>query len=85
MRIALRDNDRYDWKPSAPVYLHRGTRDDIVPFFSAMMAYESMMAEVGTVSLYPYLGKNHYEPVNTELRRPRTAAVRSARLPVHLR
>lgn len=64
MRIALRDNDRYDWKPLAPVFLHHGTHDDIVPFYCAMMAYESMRAKGGTVTLYPYLGKNHYEPVN---------------------
>ena len=69
MRLALRDNDRYDWKPSAPVFLHHGTHDDIVPFFSAMMAYESMRAKGGTVTLYPYLGKNHYEPVNTYVTR----------------
>jgi fermentation-respiration switch protein FrsA (DUF1100 family) len=69
MRRALRDNDRYDWKPLAPVYLHHGTHDDIVPFFSAMMAYESMRARGGTVTLYPYLGKNHYEPVNTYVTR----------------
>jgi len=69
MRLALRDNDRYDWKPSAPVYLHHGTRDDIVPFYCAMMAYESMRAKSGMVTLYPYLGKDHYEPVNTYVTR----------------
>ena len=64
MRIALRDNDRYDWKPLAPVFLHHGTHDDIVPFHGAMMAYESIKAKGGAVTLYPYLGKNHDEPVN---------------------
>ena len=68
MRIALRDNDRYDWKPLAPVFLHHGTHDDIVPF-CAMMAYTSMRAKGGTVTLYPYLGKDHYEPVNTYVTR----------------
>jgi hypothetical protein len=53
MRLALRDNDRYDWKPLAPVFLHHGTRDDIVPFFCAMMAYESMRAKGGTVTPVP--------------------------------
>jgi acetyl esterase/lipase len=64
MRRALRDNDRYDWKPLAPVFLHHGTHDDIVPFFCAQMAYEAMRARGGCVRLYPYLGKDHYQPVN---------------------
>jgi acetyl esterase/lipase len=64
MRRALRDNDRYDWKPLAPVFLHHGTHDDIVPFFCAQMAYEAMRARGGRVTLYPYLGKDHYQPVN---------------------
>jgi fermentation-respiration switch protein FrsA (DUF1100 family) len=64
MRRALRDNDRYDWKPLAPVFLHHGTHDDIVPFFCEQMAYEAMRARGGRVTLYPYLGKDHYQPVN---------------------
>ena len=64
MRRALRDNDRYDWKPVAPVFLHHGTQDDIVPFFCAQKAYEAMRARGGRVQLYPYLGKDHYQPVN---------------------
>jgi fermentation-respiration switch protein FrsA (DUF1100 family) len=64
MRRALRDNDRYDWKPLAPVFLHHGTHDDIVPFFCAQMAYEAMRARGGRVTLYPYLGMDHYQPVN---------------------
>jgi hypothetical protein len=28
------------------------------------MAYEAMRARGGRVTLYPYLGKDHYEPVN---------------------
>jgi acetyl esterase/lipase len=64
MRRAFRDNDRYDWKPVAPVFLHHGTQDDIVPFFCAQKAYEAMRARGGRVQLYPYLGKDHYQPVN---------------------
>jgi hypothetical protein len=64
MRRALRDNDRYNWKPIAPVCLHHGTHDDIVPFFCAQMAYEAIRARGGCVKIYPYLGKDHYQPVN---------------------
>jgi S1-C subfamily serine protease len=69
MDKALRDSDRYDWRPLAPVFLHHGTHDDIVPFFCAQMAYEAMRARGGRVKLYPYLGKDRYQPVNTYLTR----------------
>src|SRR5262249_61490464 len=63
-RRAFEDSDRYDWRPLAPVFLHHGTHDDIVPFFHAQMAYQAMRARGGTVRLYTYLGKDHYQPVN---------------------
>ena len=44
--------------------LHPGTQDDIVPFFCAQKTYEAMRARGGSVRLYPYLGKDHYQPVN---------------------
>jgi dienelactone hydrolase len=72
LRRALRDNDRYDWKPLAPVFLHHGTHDDIVPFFCAQMAYEAIRARGGRVKLYPYLGKDHYQPVNRYVTRSLT-------------
>jgi dienelactone hydrolase len=64
MEAALRDNDRYDWGPRAPVFLHHGTHDDVVPFFCAQMAFEAMRRRGERVTLYPYLGKDHYQPVN---------------------
>jgi hypothetical protein len=33
------------------------------------MAYQSIRAKGGTVTLYPYLGKDHYQPVNTYVTR----------------
>jgi pimeloyl-ACP methyl ester carboxylesterase len=64
MRDAVKDSDRYDWKPLAPVFLHHGTHDDIVPFFTSQMAYEAMRAKGVRVTLYPYLGRDHYQPAN---------------------
>jgi fermentation-respiration switch protein FrsA (DUF1100 family) len=64
-RRAFEDSDRYDWQPRAPVFLHHGTHDDIVPFFNAQMAYQAMRARGGAVTLYTYLGKDHYQPVNS--------------------
>jgi dienelactone hydrolase len=87
MRRALRDNDRYDWRPHAPVFLHHGTRDDIVPFFCAQMAYDAMRARGGRVKIYPYLGKDHYQPVNRYATTSLTdfAALREAHRPHHNR
>jgi pimeloyl-ACP methyl ester carboxylesterase len=65
IRQTLQDSDRYDWRPYAPVFLHHGTHDDIVPFFESQMAYQAMRARGGTVTLYPYLAQDHYQPVNT--------------------
>jgi dienelactone hydrolase len=64
MEAAFRDNDRYNWGPHAPVFLHHGTHDDIVPFFCAQMAFEAMRRRGDRVTLYPYLGKDHYQPAN---------------------
>ncbi len=49
----------------APVFLHHGTHDDIVPFFCAQMAYEAMRKKGAAVTFYPYLRQDHYQPVNT--------------------
>jgi pimeloyl-ACP methyl ester carboxylesterase len=64
LRRAFEDSDRHDWRPIAPVHLHHGTHDDIVPFFHAQMAYQAMRARGGDVTLCTYLGKDHYQPVN---------------------
>ena len=65
IRQAFEDSDRYDWRPKAPVFLHHGTHDDIVPFFMSQMAYNAMRARGGAGKLYPYIAKDHYQPVNT--------------------
>jgi alpha-beta hydrolase superfamily lysophospholipase len=62
---AFKDSDRYKWQPTAPVFLHHGTRDDIVPFFTSQMAYQAMrLLRARNVTMYPYLGMDHYQPVN---------------------
>jgi acetyl esterase/lipase len=64
MEAAFRDDDRFDWGPRAPVFLHHGTHDDIVPFFCTQMAFEAMRRRGGRATMHPYLGKDHYQPVN---------------------
>ena len=39
---ALKDNDRFDWKPNAPLRLLYGTKDDYVFPSNATSAYAAM-------------------------------------------
>ncbi len=84
MRRALEDNDCYDWKPLAPVFLHHGTHDDIVPFFASQMAYEAMRARGAQVKLYPYLAKGPL-PAGQHICGEVAGRLRRARLVTRLR
>lgn len=58
---AVKDNDVYDWKPSAPLRLYHGTADDLVFFFNSQNAFNAMKARGATsVTLVPLEGANHY-------------------------
>lgn len=48
----------HGWRPVAPIYIHHGTDDPIVPFFNAQDAYDSLSL-VGKVSLLPKQGGGH--------------------------
>lgn len=56
---ALKDNDRFDWKPVAPVRLIYGTKDDYVFPLNSITAYEAMKAKGASVNLIPLENKNH--------------------------
>lgn len=61
---AFKDNDVYDWKPTAPIALFHGTADDYVPFFNSENAYNAMRAKGATqVELRPIEGGNHFTSV----------------------
>lgn len=63
---AFRDNDIYDWKPTAPLALFHGTADDYVPYFNSQDAYYAMRARGATqVELHPIQGGNHFSSVAT--------------------
>jgi hypothetical protein len=49
LRRALRDNDVYDWHPSAPVRLYYATADERVPYQNALTAAARMQALGATV------------------------------------
>ncbi|MBR7948619.1 alpha/beta fold hydrolase [Microvirga sp. STR05] len=64
MLAAFRDNDIYDWKPTAPLALFHGTADDYVPYFNSQDAYNAMRARGATqVELRPIQGGNHFSSV----------------------
>ncbi|WP_086596184.1 alpha/beta fold hydrolase [Hymenobacter crusticola] len=66
MLAAFRDNDIYDWKPTAPLALFHGTADDYVPYFNSQDAYNAMQARgAKQVQLRPIQGGNHFTSVAT--------------------
>jgi acetyl esterase/lipase len=44
LRVALRENDLWDWLPQAPMYLFHGLGDEIVPPENSQMAYDQFIA-----------------------------------------
>ena len=56
---ALKDNDRFDWKPNAPIRLIYGTKDDYVFPSNSITAYEAMKAKGADVTLIPLENKDH--------------------------
>jgi len=44
LRVALRENDLWDWLPQAPMYLFHGLGDEIVPSENSQMAYDQFIA-----------------------------------------
>jgi pimeloyl-ACP methyl ester carboxylesterase len=64
MLNAFKDNDIYDWRPTAPVMLLHGTDDDFVPFYNSESAYEAMQAKgAKRVQLKRIEGGNHFTSV----------------------
>ena len=44
LRIALQENDLYNWNPVAPMYLFHGLADELVPYENSQLAYDTFMA-----------------------------------------
>ena len=51
IRIALEQNDLWDWKPESPVYIFHGLGDELVPYENAQMAYNQFI-ENGAEEIY---------------------------------
>ncbi len=60
LRLALEENDLYDWTPQAPVYLIHGMGDEIVPYGNSQLAYDTFIAngaeDVHLIGLSALLG-----------------------------
>lgn len=44
LRIALRENDLWDWFPQAPIYLFHGLGDEIIPPENSQLAYDQFIS-----------------------------------------
>jgi len=51
LRIALRDNDVYDWSPTAPIHMFYCTEDEQVSFENALLAETVLSANGGDIQV----------------------------------
>jgi Secretory lipase len=62
MRVALRDNDLYDWAPETPTRLYHCTADDTVPFANSQLAFDTFTANgSSSVKLMPLSFGGHVD------------------------
>ena len=43
LRVALQENDLWDWLPQSPLYIFHGEGDELVPFENAQIAYNQFI------------------------------------------
>lgn len=56
LRIALSENDLYDWTPVTPTYLIHGLGDELVPYENSQIAYDTFVSNGANdvhLQLYP--------------------------------
>ena len=53
LKVALRNNDLWDWYPDAPMYLFHGLADELVPYQNSELAYNQFIENgIENVSLH---------------------------------
>lgn len=59
-KTALTENSVHDWKPTTPLRLYHGDKDEIVPFSDSDSTYKHMVSLGSTtVTFIPLPGQNH--------------------------
>ena len=54
LRVALQENDLWNWTPQAPIHMFHGEGDELVPYENSQMAYDQFLANgVQDVHLEP--------------------------------
>ena len=54
LRLALQENNLYDWTPQAPMHIIHGLADELVPFENAQLAYDTFLSNgAPNVNLIP--------------------------------
>ena len=48
------------WKPTGKVYLHHGTKDNVVPYFNTIDAKRGLSNEGADVTVFTYEGREHF-------------------------
>jgi len=64
---AVKDNNVFDWKPSTPLLLVHGDKDNTVFYFNTQNAYNAMKARGANVTLRTVEGGNHATTIETYL------------------
>ena len=66
--MAAQINDHYDWQARAPIFLHHGEQDHILPIFHSQDAYTHMQARGSAVTLYAYPAADHFSLIDEYVR-----------------
>lgn len=60
IKVLYDDSTYKGWSPKAPVFLHHGSIDNVVPCFNSEDAYNGLKDSAqGGISLFKYTGENH--------------------------
>lgn len=59
IEASKRNSFHEGWTPKGRVFLHHGTKDNIVPYFNTTDAYNGLTAAGGDVTVFTYEGKEH--------------------------
>lgn len=63
--IIVKNSFHTGWTPKAPIYLHHGTDDNVVPFFNSQDAFDQLSKRSSEVFLYEYEKGSHHSHVHS--------------------